>query len=264
VTRAERLRLETLRLGSLIWRVRADALEPALRDLLADPDRHLPDPNGSPAGARSTTEVALVGGFFLKRFNAARPGKLLKELFRGTPAQRAFDLALEMERAGIATPRALAVAHRRWGRIPWPRYLLTERIAQPTPLDRWDRDSVRASRSVAQFVARLHDHGFFHGDLNLENLVVTPDAELSRVDLDTMRRVRRLTGAQAAWELARFWRRALAWPGASRSARAHLLKEYCARRGLPDWRAWWKRIEEINRARDARLARKRRGSRGPG
>jgi tRNA A-37 threonylcarbamoyl transferase component Bud32 len=234
-----------VRLGRLSWVIRSGTLTPELRGVLEDPDRHLCGETGRfrPVRKNPATHVAVVGGYFLKRYNRDRPGRLVKSFFRLVPAQRAFDMALRLEQAGIDTPQVLAVAHRRaWGMLLGS-YLITEYRPEAVTAFRWEGNHRRAARSLAGFVARLHDAGFFHRDLHLANLMMESAGNPLLIDLDGMRYLGRLSERKARWELARFSRNALKARHISRSTRGHFLAEYCRLRRLGSWRDWWKRIE---------------------
>ena len=235
-----------VRMGNLAWRVRGGALTSTLLDLLENPDRYLPDKRDShhPARRGFPTSIAPVSGYFLKRYNRDRPGRLLKSFFRLVPAQRAFDMAVQLEKAGIDTPAAVAVAHQRRCGMLLKSYLVTVFRAEAVTALKWKGNPRPAARRLAGFVARLHDGGFFHRDLHLANLMLEGEGHPLLVDLDGMRYLGRISERKALWELARFSRNALKAPHISRSTRGHFLAEYCRLRGLGSWKSWWRRIEK--------------------
>jgi serine/threonine protein kinase len=248
-----------LKAGGFAWRVRCESLDATLQKLLDNPDLYLPDVTNLPLAHRPSTSVTRVFNFFLKRYNRARPTKLFKSVFRIAPAQRAFGLACDLERAGILTPRALAVSNKRVGRVLLRSYLVTENIEEAKTLDQWPGHRGQAARQVADLIARLHGAGFIHRDLNPTNVLFNQFNQLFFVDLDTMRRICPVPEYLAMDDVARFSRKALLCPKISLSNRARFLKEYCRLRGVAGWRSWWKQIDHLNRREDERLARKSGG-----
>jgi tRNA A-37 threonylcarbamoyl transferase component Bud32 len=242
--------------GGFAWWVRRASLDDRLQKVLDNPDGYLPDVTNLPLTLRPSTSVSRVSNFFLKRYNRARPTKLLKSIFRCAPAQRAFDLACDLERVGILTPRALAVANKRLARVLLRSYLVTENIEEAKTLDQWQGHRGQAARQVAALVARLHDAGFIHRDLNPTNVLFNQLNQLLFVDLDTMRRVRLVPEYLAMDDVARFSRKALLCSKILLSDRVRFLKEYCRLRGVAGWRSWWKQIDHFNLIEYERLARK--------
>jgi len=251
-----------LKAGGFNWWVRRSFLDDNLRRVLENPDRYLPDLTNLPPGDRPSTSVARVSNFFLKRYNRARPSKMFKSIFRIAPAHRAFSLAHHLERVGIPTPRAMAVASERFARVLLRSYLVTENIQDARTLEQCGGDRIQAARNAAALVARLHDEGFIHIDLNPTNVLFNQFNQTLFVDLDTMRYIRLVPENRALDDLARFSREAVPSSKISRSNRARFLKEYCRLRGFGDWHSWWRHIEHLNRLEYARLARKSTGAPG--
>jgi tRNA A-37 threonylcarbamoyl transferase component Bud32 len=242
--------------GGFCWLVRRAWLDDNLRELLGNPDRYLENLTGLPPGDWPSTSVARVSTFFLKRYNRASPAKMFKSIFRIAPAHRAFCLAHHLEQVGIPTPRVLAVANKRIARVLLRSYLVTENIQYARTLEQCEGVRIRAALAAASLLARLHDEGFIHRDLNPRNLLFDQNRRLLFVDLDTMRYVHRVTEDRALHDLARFSRQALLCAKVSRTDRARFLKEYCRLRRTTNWRSCWNRIAELDRAEFARLARK--------
>jgi tRNA A-37 threonylcarbamoyl transferase component Bud32 len=253
-----------LNAGGFNWWVRRSALDDNLRKLLENPNDSLQDLAGLPPGDRPSTNVVRVSSFFLKRYNRVRPFKMFKSIFRIAPAQRAFCLAHHLERVGILTPRAIAVAIERVARVLFRSYLVTEHVQDAKTLEQCEGDRNQACLAVAALLSRLHGKGFVHRDLNPTNVLFDHGHQPLFVDLDTMRYVRQVPETQSMDDVARFSRKALLSGRISRSDRARFLKEYCRQRGFADWRSWWRRIEHLNRLEFERLARKSGvGSRRP-
>ena len=225
---------QRVKAGGYVWCVRRSALDDNFQKLLENPESHLLNAGKLPPGSRFSTNVASVSNFFLKRYSRARPSKLFKGIFRIAPAQRAFELACDLERVGILTPRVLAVAHKRVARVPLKSYLVTENLDGAMTLEQLEGDRMQAACDVALLVAQLHGEGFVHRDLNPTNIMFNRERRFLFVDLDTMRYIRAVPEHQALDDLARFSRKALLSAKISRSDRARFLKEYCHLRGFVD------------------------------
>lgn len=226
----------------MTWRVRTASLNDDLRTVLRDPDGALRQAAVVISSTRGTT-VGRVAGVIVKRYNRPRLLlKVIKGVLRASPAQRACRLACQMTSAGIATPRAVALSEQGLRLSRWPSYLVTEEIPGAVPLEAWGGEKHHTARRLAALLARLHDSGFSHRDLNAGNILFTPDGEPWLVDLDTARYVGVVSRARATADLARLARKIAAVPRVARTDRARFLQRYGEARGLPDWRSLWKEI----------------------
>ncbi len=248
--------LKVIRAGGLTWTVRTSFLSPELLCLLENPDRHLPNVDSMSFHERPSTSIKRGSTFFLKRFNRPSGLKMFKSVWRRSAAGQSFWSALRLERAAIRTARTIAVADRRFARVLVRSYLVTETIEHARNLDEWAVPERKRARETAVLVARLHQNGFMHRDLNLKNILVDAHGELFIVDLDRMRRRRILTKSEAIDDLARFARNSLRFSRLSRIEIALFLKTYCSLRGFGDWRPVWKEIVGLNEIEYARLMRK--------
>jgi tRNA A-37 threonylcarbamoyl transferase component Bud32 len=238
--------IRTLKVGGLIWRVTADAVDAVLLDTLRDPDRHFSSPDET---------WTHVGGVFVRRARVRRPWKLLKSAFRRSPAELAFRAGFRLLAAGIATPRPFAVTTVRIARLALRSILVTEWANHAASLDDWKGARLGVARATAVTIANLHELGFVHRDLSLRNLMIDAAGAVIVVDLDTLRGPVRLTDDDVLRDLSRFSRLARSGTRDSRGTRAAFLIEYCRRRRIADWRSWWKRTEELEAAETARLTR---------
>lgn len=100
-----------------------------------------------------------------------------RELLRPVKARREFELAAELTRRGIPTPRPLA-----WGvesRGPGASWLVTETVADAEPLlavlARPLTPAVRQTlaRELGALLARLHEAGVVHRDIHPGNVLVS-------------------------------------------------------------------------------------------
>jgi hypothetical protein len=140
--------------------------------------------------------------------------------WRASPRRLLAELALsaELERRGIATPRALGGWSLRRG-AGCELYLATVVVAGAQDVVDSLADGElaradaavrrRAARALGRFVRGLHDSGLAHPDLQPRNLLVRGTAERAEflvLDLDRARLAARLERAERSAQLARLWR----------------------------------------------------------
>lgn len=222
------------RAGGLPWHVRATLLTPAAAGVLEAPDRFL-------AGAArllkegGSTTVGAGHGLVLKRFNFRKPLNLLKDLVRPSRALRGFRQAYHLELAGLPTARVIAAAERRVLGLLLRSYLLMEEIPGAVMLRRLLREGQRPGpdllRAAALLIARLHDEGFTHGDLNERNLLLTPSGGLFLIDLDALHYAGTVADPDAARDLRRLGADAVQHPQVTPADRRVFLRAYCRARG---------------------------------
>lgn len=128
----------------------------------------------------------------------------LQSLLGWSKAHKAHRCAKRLQRVGIATPRVLAHLQRGHWRNPPEHLLVTEGV---------DGDTLRVAlqtsllpplrralvKSMAVFLAKLHDAGIYHGDFSAFNIIVqaTHPAGLNwqiyLIDLDAVRSLYRVS-----------------------------------------------------------------------
>lgn len=110
-------------------------------------------------------------------------------IWRGENATRSFaewHLLYQMQRAGLSVPLPIAALYLRDGRS-YSAALITERIPDtqslaalleqaPQPLSTWI--------DIGRKLARFHNAGVNHADLNAHNLLLDPAGHLSLIDFD--------------------------------------------------------------------------------
>lgn len=126
--------------------------------------------------ARNTIKrFSLDGGsVVVKRYHRyGLPMRLIRTLGHSNKAQSAYDNARELLRMGFRTPKPLGVrVMKGLGGIVDSYYMCAETKNLPIKAalgcDDWDRDLAKA---FGQYVARLHQHGVLHYDLNITNVL---------------------------------------------------------------------------------------------
>lgn len=223
-----------LRAGGLAWHVRSPLLTPAARNVLAAPDQFLSS-HARVLKAGGSTTVGAADGLVLKRFNLSKLLNLVKDLARPSRALTGFRQAYHLELAGLPTARVVAAAERRRLGFLLRSYLLMEEIPDAIMLRRHLRTGQRPGpdllRAAAALVARLHQEGFTHGDLNERNLLLTPSGQLFLIDLDALRYAGTVAEADAARDLRRLGADAARHPQITPADRQLFLRAYCRARG---------------------------------
>lgn len=173
------------------------ALNAAVDKVLRDPESFLRDAARPMKNGRSST-VGGASGLVLKRFNFRKPLNLLKDLFRRSPARRAFLMAYHLELAGIPPTRAVACAEERIGPFVKRGFFLTEEIVGAVELGKWRGARRAAVRPVAEPVARLRQEGFSHRNLKERNLLLDPQGRSWLIDLEGLQFERQVSPERAA------------------------------------------------------------------
>jgi hypothetical protein len=234
--------LTTVRAGRVRWTFRP-AIAPAwMGEVLADPDRFLVDRDQVIADSTLVTLARIPPlnssgvPLLLRRLNYGRARHRWRDVFRPTRAERSFRHGLSLERAGVATPRVLAVGVRRFLRWPRQAYLITEWVPGAITLQDLlarDRRLPRAQvHQLADLLARLHNHGLSHRDLKSTNVLFDDQLRPYLIDLDGVRPFGRPGERRAVMDLTRFaWEfvkhpRLLKWEG------RRFLERYCRQRGM--------------------------------
>jgi 3-deoxy-D-manno-octulosonic acid kinase len=97
--------------------------------------------------------------------------------FFGHRALEELRVTVAAEIRGVSVPRMIAAVERP-GRVGYSAMLAVGWIDGAVDLARWveavPAERVETMRSVGEAIARMHDAGVAHPDLNLQNLLITP------------------------------------------------------------------------------------------
>lgn len=215
----------TVQRGNYKWRVNSDFSTEALSDILVDPESLMEVP-AEPLKPSFKDHVTFVVGRYcdgldrevvIKRYLPKNPLRALRNLFRVSPAERAFARAEDLLGSGIPTAPAIATATTSGPGLTRPCYLVTEKVRNSVSLRTWSRKKVdptsrrRVVRELGKVMGRLHREGCSHTDPSLGNFMVSGwDSGSPRVvliDLDALRRRKSVTLACARANLEKLLRR---------------------------------------------------------
>ena len=246
-------RLSTERVGRITWTTRSDVPATWWRGILSRPDAHLADPARHLKHSRNVTVARIPtdepghANLVLRRSNYGRWKHRLKDVFRGSRAQRAFRAALALEQAGLPVARALAVGEVRLLRWPLQAYLLSLEVGDAVTLARYVAGRRRVPRGLetelARLLGQLHAAGFTHGDLKSSNVLIQGAGKPWLIDFDGVRSYRQVPFGRAVRDLARLGAGIIEAGGRCTLPMViRFLRGYCAIRSMPDWRAWYRAV----------------------
>ena len=192
-------------------------------------------PDGG-AMVRLYAHGGLLGGLFGTRFLGA--GRMLDE----------FRVHLHALRHGVPTSVPVALRIERRGPFVTAHFVTRKVVDAVDLMDLCadERALLAAQRrrlavAIAQAVARMHDAGILHADLNLRNILVRDPSghpEVLIIDFDKARLRPELSLDDRLGNLYRLDRSAAKWPATRRSIglldRLRVLRAYLAR--YPQWR----------------------------
>jgi hypothetical protein len=184
---------------------------------------------------------------FLKSYRRYRFTDALKELLRGSKAERAAAATAALEAAGFAAAPVVMLGVRRRAGFAGTAFLVSEDVDAPDVRAFLAAYAGRGRPSekrrllcaLGVYVGRLHEAGFCHGDLVPPNLRVRGDAGAPcfvLIDNDRTRaRSRPLSLAEARRNLVQLNRFVV--PGVTATDRWRVLRAYCATRCLGEARS---------------------------
>jgi tRNA A-37 threonylcarbamoyl transferase component Bud32 len=213
------------------------------------------------------------GTIYVKHFLVPDWRATLRQWVRRGKGRNEGKRSQHLASIGVPTITPIALGERRKRKFLFENYLVTLAISSAIPLDEFVerhlpqrpepiRSQIRhqLAGAMAVLTARLHDAGLSHQDFHPGNLMVRLTAdnvpELFMIDLDALRKTRRVT-----WKLAR---RNLAlldhyfWLRCSRTDRYRFLKTYLRNRSArpPEARGFARLIEATTRLWAERLWRR--------
>jgi len=204
----------------------------------------------------------------VKRSRRKRAWKIVLDCFRRAKPIRAFRLGHALLTRRIATALPMAALQRRVGPLLLDSILITEAVDAPqlyqflnqwltsgpgggSPLSAPQRRQLTREvlGQMGKLLQRLHDNSFHHRDLKGQNMLVrwSPGScpQIVLVDLDGLRRVRRLTQKQMFHGLMRLNVSLLRCPPVNHAGRLRMLLGYLRRPGCGriNFKPYWRVLE---------------------
>ena len=140
----------------------------------------------------SKIKAGEVDGFFVKRYNLPGVVTQIRRFFKSSRPLNVLYGAAHLESLQIPTPRVLA-ALSAWQGLRRREYLVTEFLRENDRLmnevfNSLPREEVwqMILEKFIPMLAKLHDSGALHGDLNLRNLFLSAEGAAGLIDLDGM------------------------------------------------------------------------------
>lgn len=172
----------------------------------------------------------------LRKMNYGKRSARIRDIFRAAGSIRAFHNALAMERALVPTPRVLAAGvSRKWG-VPQAGYLLVEEIQSAKTLAFHAQQAGEVPRAalqrIGEAIARMHEKGFFHGDLTINNVLLDTDLMPWFIDLERAgQSVGSVGWRQSVEDFHRLARHVWKFKAGARRSSLRVLMYYCSARG---------------------------------
>jgi tRNA A-37 threonylcarbamoyl transferase component Bud32 len=214
-----------------------------------------------------------TGTVYIKHFQVPSWREVLRQWFRRGKGRNEGKRATHLACMGISTINPIALGEFRRKKFLFENYLVTQGIDHAIPLDQFLEEVLpglplkrrthirqRVAFELARLCARLHDSRFLHIDFHPGNILISlsesDEVEFAMIDLDALRRRRRLSWNMARSNLALlnhyFWTRS------ERSDRYRFLREYLSLRAGegPDLESFSRGIEQDTRTWAERLWRR--------
>ncbi|MCR5004194.1 MAG: lipopolysaccharide kinase InaA family protein [Bacteroidales bacterium] len=128
---------------------------------------------------------------------------------RKPKSKRAFLYASRLAAMGIDTPKAVAFVDRGEGTLFSDGYFFSEMTSDPCVFDALTGPEVidrRLAYEAAAFMAKIHEKGVLHGDLNLTNIMFRPEGDgwaFSVIDTNRCKFRKHLSRKECLHELRR-------------------------------------------------------------
>lgn len=247
--------------------------ESIVASVLADPDAIFRQPNVTMLkDSRSSTVCAIdaptgagTGKMVFKRFRVTSWHDPLVNLFRPSPALRAWKNGHALIARGLPTPRPMLLLQRRRFGLTTVGYLLFERIDDAKHLHDAvavaDVDRLRPIvDGLAGWIRLMHERGISHRDLKAANILLTASGGCQFLDLAGVRIHRRVDWRTRVRDLMRLNASFLSSSRITRTMRLRFLRAYLSwgLHGREGWKSWW---TEVNRATQEKVRQNARRNR---
>lgn len=198
-----------------------DSFPSDLKDaFLPDPDRLFgqgaPVCSGRKGNPRDLVKVVVAGlPYFVKRYNCRGTLYRVKNIFRASKALRSMRAGQLLLSIGVLTPEPLLCLEERQAGLLGRSYLVCPFLdGCRSFFDLWpELDTARRRyylKALGEIMGRMHRAHVIHGDSNWRNILVDDDGRRDPrfwfVDLDGVRRYRRLSAERAERDTGHFLR----------------------------------------------------------
>jgi tRNA A-37 threonylcarbamoyl transferase component Bud32 len=215
---------QRIKAGNLNWLARESL------PVMQDPEAFLRDSSRFIKSSRVVTIARVPPNLILRRLNYGKPIHRIRDLFRPTRVVRALIASTWLEEAGVRTPRALAAAELRTFRWPKAAYLVTEEIPNARTLASLFSSKRKIPSGIAELIAHMHESGLSHRDLKWTNILFDEQLAPWLIDLDGVRRMRRVPESRAREDLFTLGRSFASYPVTLKWSGARFLYRYCKAR----------------------------------
>jgi len=140
---------------------------------------------------------------YLKRYNSKGIQDGIKNLFRKSRAQKAFEAAILLKGMGVGTPAVLFACERRVFGFLLESYIATQGI-RAIDLVKYVQEKAYDDKDIimlARYIRRIHEMGIMHTDLKGENLLFDKN-DIFLISMDRLRRLRFISHSQIAKNLS--------------------------------------------------------------
>jgi tRNA A-37 threonylcarbamoyl transferase component Bud32 len=251
----------TVEVDGIRWVVRSKEILPEIEKILRQPDALLTGNQDvikttpSATIARLPLDTTKGQRWMLRKTKYGKARHVRRDMLRPSGPMRAFNAALMLEEAGVATPKVLAAGIQRKFHKPVAGYLLVEEIFPSSSFLQIFKNGGKVNaatvKRVAQLVAKLHKGRVVHGDLKDRNILLDGALQPWLVDLDRARKTWLPVGVgAAALDLYQLARAVYDYGARVRVTSWRFVRDYCQARG------WEGRERELAKATLAVARRK--------
>lgn len=135
--------------------------------------------------------------------------RLIKRHYVWTGAQRTrswaeYAVLAHLYKQGVAVPEPIAAVWQRCAGFSYTAAIIVKRIPQAVPIAQ--HLATTSPQSVAVAIKHMHEAGVWHADLNVFNILVTPEQQIYLIDFDKAQHLNVVDSKQRQTNLLRLRR----------------------------------------------------------
>src|SRR5690554_6882918 len=144
--------------------------------------------------------------FFLKHYSDQRFGKRLKNLFRSVEAVRSYKISKALINSLLPVAEPIAAITIQKNFYQKESYYLMKGCAGHTLQEFFKicNQKILVLEKLAKLLAIFFRNSFYHGDLNLANIIVNADIKMTFIDVDNIKRLPFLPWSRVKRNMANF------------------------------------------------------------